>query len=116
MILGLVVQLNQTFTITTDENPSEIDGKSGVLKVKLKFPKKIFSSDAPKVIELPYTDGVVESSEAITLTLKDPDKFTKDKNVRFRIKGNKQLKKVFKFTDAKISSLSKSVALISLVK
>ena len=59
---------SQTFTITTDENPSEIDGESGVLKVKLMFPKKLFSTDAPKIIEIPYSNGIVETSEAITLT------------------------------------------------
>ena len=95
---------SQTFTITTDENPSEIDGKSGSLKVKLKFPKKLFSSDAPKVIELPYTDGVVDVSEPITLTLKKPDKFKKDKNVKLRIRGNKQLKKNFRFSDAVVEA------------
>ena len=95
---------SQTFTITTDENPSEIEGKSGSLKVKLKFPKKLFSSDAPKVIELPYTDGVVDTSEAITLTLKKPEKFKKDKNVKLRIRGNKQLKKKFRFSDATVQA------------
>ena len=95
---------SQTFTITTDENPSEIDGTSGSLKVKLKFPKKLFSSDAPKVIELPYTDGVVDVSEPITLTLKKPDKLKKDRNVKLRIKGNKQLKKNFRFSDAVVDA------------
>lgn len=95
---------SQTFTISTDENPSEIDGKSGSLKVKLRFPKKLFSSDAPKVIELPYTDGVVDISEPITLTLKEPDNLKKDRNVKLRIRGNKQLKKKFRFSDAVVDA------------
>lgn len=76
---------SQTFSITTTDDLSCLDGKTGTFKAKVAVSKKYFE-DPPKTIEIPYTDGEIGSTE-ITLSLKDADSIPQSTKTKLKVKG-----------------------------
>ncbi len=71
-----------TFTVRPDDNITGLTG-SGTLNATLKLNSKIFTSDTTTV-SIPYVDGVLGTSNPITVTLLNPD-VTKNSTSKFSI-------------------------------
>jgi len=67
---------SQSFTVSLSDDVSSLAGKSGILKFKLKYNKKLFSASSTTVT-IPYEDGELQASAPITFTLLNPDAITK---------------------------------------
>ncbi len=72
-----------TFSVTLDDNITALTG-SGTINASLKLNSKLFSA-ASTTVAIPYTDGVIGTSEPITVTLLNSD-VTKTATSPFSIK------------------------------
>lgn len=85
--------MSESFTVTLADDPTKLAGKSGNIKAKLKYNKKLFDSNLTGPILIPYTDGVVGKSDPVTLRLKDGDSIDNSQASKFSVVVPKGLKK-----------------------
>ncbi|MBT6843717.1 MAG: hypothetical protein HOA17_07980 [Candidatus Melainabacteria bacterium] len=83
----------QTFTVTLSDDPTKLAGKSGNIKAKLKFNKKLYESSLTGPVLIPYEDGVMQNSTPITLSLKNTDNIVNASESTFAMSVSKGLKK-----------------------
>ena len=83
---------SQSFTVSLDDDIEKLAGKTKTLKAKLKVNKKIFNVSTKK-IEIPVVDGVTGTSSEVTITLKDPSKFSESTTQKFKLGFSKKLSK-----------------------
>ena len=83
----------QTFTVTLSDDPAKLAGKSGNIKAKLQFNKKLYESSLTGPVLIPYEDGVMQNSSPITLSLKNTDNIVNASESTFAISVSNGLKK-----------------------
>lgn len=83
---------SQSFTVSLSDDISSLAGKSGTLKFKLKYNKKLFSASSTTVA-IPYEDGELQASAPITFTLLNPDAITKSTTSPYSILVSSSVKK-----------------------
>ena len=87
-----------SFTASLNDNIDKLTG-SGTIKAKLRVKSKNIELSS-KTIEIPYTDGVIGDSEAVTLSLKEAE-ITQSSSAKLSIKFPKKYKKKFKIKNFK---------------
>lgn len=83
---------SQSFTVSLSDDVSSLAGKSGTLKFKLKYNKKLFSASS-STVEIPYEDGEFQASAPITFTLLKPDAITKSSTSPYSVLVSSSVKK-----------------------
>jgi hypothetical protein len=83
---------SQSFTVSLSDDVSSLAGKSGTLKFKLKYNKKLFSASS-STVEIPYEDGEFQASAPITFTLLNPSAITKSSTSPYSVLVSSSVKK-----------------------
>lgn len=93
---------NQNFTLTLDENPEEIAGQTGSIRVRLRYPRKLLSVTPQRSISIPFTDGVIGESAPITISLKKPERLKRARNTKIRLVIPKRFKRLYGISNSSI--------------
>ena len=93
---------NQNFTLTLDENPEEIAGQTGSIRVRLKYPRKLLTVSPQRTISIPFTDGVIGESVPITISLKKPERLKRARNTKIRLVIPKRFRRLYGISNSSI--------------